>query len=423
MKHTIAHFTVLLLTPLVAMMAGAGDSLQLDLALQPAQVIVSPQPQHIPPTKRQGVPGIERTANGRLWVIYGRNVESTRTYQVLKTSADDGRSWSAVKLMILPHEGTRAMSANVWIDPLGRLWLFWGQSANMQDGRFGVWAIVADDPEAAEPRWSAPRRLGDGILLNKPTVLKNGDWLLPASVWKADNSCRVLASADQGKTFQLRGTAHIADPKKRGPDEEMIVERKDGSLWMLVRVQGLAESISNDGGKTWSPVERSSIKHNTSRFFLRRLHSGSLLLVKHGPLDKRTKREQLTAYISDDDGKTWQGGLMIDERHDVTYPDGVQAADGTIYLVYDYHRTPEGVIHMATFREADVRAGKQVTNKVRLRVLVDQLPPTRSDDVLNQHRPWTEDDRGEVRPITPERAKVAHETVWELIFKRLKETP
>jgi len=376
MQYTLTLFTALLLAPLAALHATEGDLPQLDLALQPAQVIVLPSPQHIPPTTRQGVPGIERTAKGRLWTIYGRNVESTRTYQVLKMSDDDGRSWSEVKLMILPREGTRAMSANVWIDPVDRLWLFWGQSASMQDGRFGVWAIVADDPDAAELKWSAPRRLGDGIMMNKPTVLKNGDWLLPSSVWKADNSCHVLASTDQGKTFQLRGTANIADPKRRGPDEEMIVERKDGSLWMLVRMQGMAESISNDGGKTWSPVERSTIKHNTSRFFLRRLRSGSLLLVKHGPLGKRTKREQLTAYISDDDGKTWQGGLMIDARDDVTYPDGVQAEDGTIYLVYDYHRTPEGIIHMATFREDDVRAGKQVTDKVSLRVLIDRLPYT-----------------------------------------------
>ena len=257
--------------------------------MQPAHVIVSPWREHIPPTKRQGVAGIERTAKGRLWAIYGRDVESTRTYQVLKTSADDGQTWPEVKLMILPRAGTRTMSANVWIDPRGRLWVFWGQSAGMQDGRFGVWAIVTDDPDAAEPKWSAPRRLGDGIMLNKPTVLKNGDWLLPASVWKADNSCRVLASTDQGQTFQLRGSAHIADPETRGPDEEMIVERKDGSLWMMVRRQGLAESISHDGGKTWSPVERSKIKHNTSRFFLRRLRSGALLLVKHGPLDKRHK--------------------------------------------------------------------------------------------------------------------------------------
>jgi len=29
---------------------------------------------------------------------------------------------------------------------------------------------------------------------------------------------------------------------------------------------------------------------------------------------------------------------------------------------------------MATFREEDVRAGKPVTDKVRLRVLIDRLP-------------------------------------------------
>ena len=49
-----------------------------DLALQPAHLIASPWPRHIPPTKRQGVPGIERTAKGRLWAVYGRDVESTR---------------------------------------------------------------------------------------------------------------------------------------------------------------------------------------------------------------------------------------------------------------------------------------------------------------------------------------------------------
>ena len=43
----------------------------LNLALQPPSVITSPWPQHVPPTTRQGVPGIERTANGRLWAIWG----------------------------------------------------------------------------------------------------------------------------------------------------------------------------------------------------------------------------------------------------------------------------------------------------------------------------------------------------------------
>lgn len=368
--------TTLLLAPLAVLHAAKAATTppSPDLALQPAHIVVSPWKQHIPPTKRQGVAGIERTAKGRLWVVYGRDVESTRNFQVLKCSDDDGKTWSEVKLMILPRAGMRAMSANVWIEPLGRLWVFWGQSADMQDGRFGIWAITTDNADAAEPKWSAPRRIGDGIMLNKPTLLANGDWLLTSSVWKADNSIKVYASTDKGETFSLRGTADIEAAESRGPDEPMIVERKDGSLWMMVRVQGLAETISRDAGKTWTPVEKIAIRHCTSRFFLRRLQSGALLLVKHGGLNEKVKREKLMAFISDDDGKSWQGGLMIDERDDVTYPDGIQAAEGTIYMVYDYHRTPEGIIHLATFREQDVRAGKQVTDKVQLRVVIDRLP-------------------------------------------------
>jgi hypothetical protein len=369
-------------TGVALLLLGAGNNIARaaapadDLALQPAYVIVSPWKQHIPPTKRQGVAGIERTAKGRLWVVYGRDVESTRNFQIVRNSDDDGRTWSDVRLMILPRAGTRAMSACVWIDPRGRLWLFWGQSAGMQDGRFGIWTVVCDDPDADELQWSAPRRIGDGILLNKPTVLNNGDWLLTSSVWKADDSIKVYASTDNGQTFQLRGTANIEDAKTRGPDEPMIVERKDSSLWMLVRCQGLAETTSQDQGRTWTPVKRIALPHPTSRFFVRRLQSGALLLVKHGPLDGRVKREQLMAFLSDDDGQTWLGGLMLDERDDVTYPDGVQAQDGTLYIVYDHQRTPLGEVLLATFTEQDIRAGKPVTDKARFRQLISSLPIT-----------------------------------------------
>lgn len=346
-----------------------------DLALQPAAILVKPWKQHVPPTTRQGVPGIERTAKGRLWVVYGRDVESPRNYQVLKFSDDDGATWSGIELMIMPQRGVRAMSPAIWIDPAGRLWVFWGQSAGLQDGRYGIWAITTDEPDAASPAWSQPRRLGDGIMLNKPTVLSNGDWLLTSSIWKADNSIRVYASSDQGKTFELRGTANIADPKKRGPDEPMIVERKDGSLWMLVRVQGLGQTISRDRGRTWTPVDKDlAISHPTSRFYVRRLKSGALLLVKHGAIDEKVGREKLMAFVSDDDGKTWKGGLMLDEREHVTYPDGVQAVDGRIFVVYDHNRTPDGTIQMAVFTEADVRAGKSVTDGTRLQATVDRLP-------------------------------------------------
>lgn len=74
-----------------------------------------------------------------------------------------------------------------------------------------------------------------------------------------------------------------------------------------------------------------------------------------------------------------EGGLMIDEREKVTYPDGVQSPDGTIYIIYDHQRTPLGEVLMATFTEEDIRAGEPVSGKVRLRVPVARLP-VESDD-------------------------------------------
>ena len=67
----------------LAELSAAAEPADPDIALKPAHIIVNPWRFHIPPTKRQGVPGIERTAKGRLWAVYGRDVESTRNYQVL----------------------------------------------------------------------------------------------------------------------------------------------------------------------------------------------------------------------------------------------------------------------------------------------------------------------------------------------------
>ena len=76
--------------------------------------------------------------------------------------------------------------------------------------------------------------------------------------------------------------------------------------------------------------------------------------------------------MSDDDGRTWQGGLLLDERRNVSSPDGVQAADGLIYLVYDWERRREKEILMATFREGDVLEGKLASADGRFRVRINQ---------------------------------------------------
>lgn len=357
-KHIVSVISALLLAPAAGFPLGAAEI----SAATPPPLNFAPGPEYGPAVRKyQGIPTIERMPNGRLWAAWyaGPVQEDRYNYVVLVTSPDDGRTWSDLRLVIDPDGfgPVRASDPCLWLDPRGRLWLFWFQNPDKEVDAPQLFAITTDQPGEENPLWSAPRLLGEGIPINKPTVLANGDWLLPAAIWRREQSCRVLVSTDQGQTWTLRGAANVPRPEDRQCDEPMIVERRDGSLWMLVRTNyGIGESVSRDQGRTWTPITPTTLPHTPTRFFLRRLVSGRLLLVKHGPLSgKPVGRKQLMAYLSDDDGRSWHGGLILDERSS-SYPDGTQAADGTIRVIYDHDRFDAKHILLATFREADVLA-------------------------------------------------------------------
>ncbi len=326
--------------------------------------------------KYQGIPTIERSSAGRLWAAWyaGPINEDQYNYAVVATSGDDGKIWSDLKLVIDPDgDGPlRASDPCFWMDPNGKLWLFWWMNGSVNGTKVNVtMSINTENPNAENPIWTEPKALFSGVMLNKPLVAKNGEWLMPASIWRRDESCRLMVSQDQGKTWELRGTANIP-AERRNCDEPMLVERTDGSLWQLVRtlVFGIGETTSTDGGRTWAEV-KDYLPDAMSRFHLRRLQSGNLLLIKHGPLDKKIGRNHLTAYLSSDDGVTWKGGLVIDERNTVSYPDATQAPNGTIYVVYDWNRSDEKHILMTTFAEQDILAKAYVSPAARSRVLVN----------------------------------------------------
>jgi len=347
-----------------------------DAFLKPPQILQPGQPQHATDNRAfQGIPSLAIAPGGRLWATWYAGTtpaEDANNYVVLSTSGDGGKNWTEV-LIVDPDAGgpVRAYDPELWMAPDGRLRLVWAQAIGHEGSVAGVWFLTISNPNDATPQFEAPRRITDGIMMCKPLVTSSGQWLLPASTWrKTDNSARVVASADQGKTWKLLGGCQV--PKDaRNFDEHMLIERNNGSLWMLVRTTyGIGESVSHDGGRTWPELRPSAIAHTTARFFIRRLQSGNLLLVKHGPIDQRIGRSHLTAYLSKDDGKTWTGGLLLDERSSVSYPDGQQAGDGAIRIIYDFDRTGDRHILMATFREQDIVAGQIVSDDGRLRQLV-----------------------------------------------------
>ena len=187
----------------------------------------------------------------------------------------------------------------------------------------------------------------------------------------------MVVSTDEGKSFQYRGFVDMHDIEGGATatfDEHIYVEHNDGSLACYLRVhRGVAVSRSDDKGFTWSKPVLSNIKGPDSRFFIRRLQSGNLLLVNN---DSDTKRAKMTAWLSKDDGRTWPYALTLDPvDHDVAYPDGKQAPDGSIYIIHDFARREGGYVFMHRITEDDIIAGKLVTPTSWLHRLVGKSKP------------------------------------------------
>ncbi|MDO4628195.1 MAG: sialidase family protein [Planctomycetia bacterium] len=315
-----------------------------------------------------GIPSIAIAKNGRMWATWYTGptaCEDPTNYAVLSTSTDGGKNWKEVYVSDPDGlYGRRVFDPEVWITPDGRLFWTWTDRvgdlySDPKDDQ--LWLLELDSEKEPTNPNPTPRCIGTGIMMCKPIVLSTGEWLFPVARWFDEVSARVLVTTDGGKTFTERGGASL--PKQnRAYDEHTIVEKRNGDLWMLIRSSGgngMFESFSKDRGKTWTPAVPARIKHTSSRFFITRLESGALLLVKHGPIDQDVGRIKMMAFISDDDGETWKGGLMIDSWI-VSYPDGCQAADGMIYVTYDCHRRREREIHFSPFTEAEVRAGREM---------------------------------------------------------------
>jgi len=296
----------------------------------------------------QGIPSIEVTKGGRIFLTYysGGTKEEIGNYCILSMS-DDGEHFKDIAVTY--KESFRCYDPCLWIDPLGRLWFTWGIAPD-----HAVWTSICNDPDAETLEWSEPRLIGREVMMNKPTVLTTGEWLFPIAVWdliavaggyngvadaagKQSTLTERLAfaykSVDQGKSFEIIGGSNVP---QRSFDEHMILELNDGRLAMYVRTKyGIGVSHSYDRGKTWTKGENSGLRGPCSRFFIRRLRSGRILLINHF---NYVGRSHLTAMLSEDDGKTWPYKLLLDDRANVSYPDAKEADDGYIYITYDRER-------------------------------------------------------------------------------------
>ena len=288
-----------------------------------------------------GIPSIEVTKGGRTFLTFysGGTKEEIGIYVMLIMS-DDEQNYSKL-VAVCFEENYRCYDPCLRIDPLGRLWLTWSRSPEK-----AVFGAICENPDADEIVFGKEFFIGNNVMMNKPLVLSTGEWLFPIAVWinnlgpapslSAPNEQKgsfAYVTYDMGKTFKKLGRA---DVKNRSFDEHMFLELPDGKIRCFVRTNyGIGAADSYDGGLHWSEDFDTGYGGPCTRFHIRRLQSGRILLINH--IDY-TGRNNLTAMLSEDDGKTFPYRLLLDERKDVSYPDATIDKDGMIHITYDRER-------------------------------------------------------------------------------------
>jgi predicted neuraminidase len=193
--------------------------------------------------------------------------------------------------------------------------------------------------------WSEARRLPEGILgpvKNKPVMLPAGTLLCGSSTEHAGWRVHMERSTDLGKTWAK--IEPLGDGKEIGVIQPTILSHEAGRLQILCRSrQGkIAESWSDDGGKTWSQMTLTSLPNPNSGIDAVTLRDGRHLLVYNPTTPPPNRwggpRSPLSVAVSPD-GKTWKAALVLENQPgEYSYPAVIQTADGRVHVTYTWQR-------------------------------------------------------------------------------------
>ena len=203
--------------------------------------------------------------------------------------------------------------------------------------------------------WSRSRELPKGFvgpIVNKPVYMDDGTIIAGGSLqgvpgWRI----HVERSTDNGKTWTKVGP--ISDPvnTKYKIIQPTILVHSQKRLQILARTGNhsldakIAQTWSDDGGLTWSPVTDTTLPNNSSAIDSVTLDDGRHLLVynhstRQDPIGGRKGRGILTMAATKD-GINWGAAAVLEYRTgsvQYSYPSVIQTRDGLVYVSYSWHR-------------------------------------------------------------------------------------
>ncbi|NNE34179.1 MAG: exo-alpha-sialidase [Rhodothermales bacterium] len=338
------------------------------------------------------IPAIVRSTDGSLLAFAEGRVNGCNDFGdvdiVLKSSIDDGESWSDIRV-VANNDTMQVGNPGPVVDSLdprypdGRVFLFFNSGiASEHETRLGkglreVHFVTSIDDGRS---WSDPTNITESVHRPKRPDLNPAynfaeDWrsyaITPGHALQlthASNYGRILVPAnhsagdprdrfdeyrshaffsdDHGSTWHLSESVDVPSS-----NEAIAAELEDGTVMQNIREQSGRQrkrlvAISSDGGATWDstyfdanlpgPVCQASIL-SIGPF------EGSPALLFSNPASTDT-REMMTIRVSRDNGLTWPFARVI-RTGPSAYSDLVEQANGRIGLLYEHGN--EGGIHYA----------------------------------------------------------------------------
>ncbi len=248
-------------------------------------------------------------------------------------SEDGGRTWdNPFYLYTWPEKIASMLYAGSLLDSRGHLHVFALRISCYDEKdhifRGGIGHVRFDSVAGEAPVYSdvpcLPRYTGS---LNGCIETSAGRLVVPFSTLAGNADSKfvssVIYSDDYGLTWSASNDVSVVSNEtnlESGAVEPIVIERKDGSLLMLIRtvLGAFWYSVSRDGGETWARARPTKITSSNSPGSLLRLADGTILLVWNDvmghPLQGvrySSARQCLHGAVSDDELQTLRGARIL----------------------------------------------------------------------------------------------------------------
>lgn len=283
---------------------------------------------------------IAEAPNGDLLCLwYAGSYESSEDQALYLSRLPKGScAWTAPERVVWNPEAPPG-NAVIFTGPDRRVWIVWGRMEGSRPMRRGSgWSecrLMVRTSTDNGVTWSADTEIPDSfgwLPRNAPLTLNDGRFAVPIS-GRVDSKYAgfLLELQPDNTTWQRTGLMP-------GGEQPTVIQRDNGELLCLMRGHPrILQSVSSDGGATWTKPERTELKCPDSGIAMTKLRSGRVLLVYNDT--DQSDRTPFNLVQSTDDGKTW-GEMKVLEQDwgEFSYPCIIQASDGTVHLTYTYRR-------------------------------------------------------------------------------------